>query len=132
MGWATRQRARPASPSVKVEGSRAAVELGKQAALDLDLLRRVLLDMGRTRQRLSEIARRGDAPADLAWALSLQQVVTGEIGQHRIDEGERLVEGGWLAVDHRHVVTGAREADRPGSPDQSSADDRNLSHDPVL
>ena len=132
------QRPRPSSASVKRDGRRAEVELASTASggatassrsntlhLHVEILGRVLLDVGGFRERLLQrvgtpIMRASTVPG----ALAVEQIVRGQIVQHAGDVVDCLARGTVRLVPQPHLGTGAGEADRPGPADEAGADDR--------
>ena len=126
------QRARPARSSVKRRrqdgggrtgqdgvGPAQRIQPREDRALDLHILRRVLLHMNRRRPAPLPGWRRPHAGAHLVGSGVLQQLVAGQIGQQHRDIAERLVRRGRLLVPQRDRVTGAGKADGPGPPDKA-------------
>ena len=113
---------------MKLEGRSAEVELGEHLALHLDTLGRALLHMRGIGEGRAEIGRDRNAREERSQILVVEQAVRGELRDGEADEGERLLRRIGRPVMKRNLVPGSREGDRPGTPDQSRADDRDACH----
>ena len=111
---------------------RRGIEARKNPSLDLDVFGRVLLDVSGPAERLLERCRDAHAGADLTRRGAAEEIVLRKTGQDRIDVGERVGGRGRRRVPERYVMARPREADGPGTADESCTDDGDFAHAPAL
>ena len=107
------------------------IQPGEDGTLHRQVFGRVFLDVSRIGQRLIQSGRRVQARPHRRGAIAVQKIIGGQVGQKRVDIVQRPGRRVLLLVPQRHVMAGAREADRPGPADEAGARNCNFAHLPL-
>ena len=113
-------------------GGHKAVDAGEDVALDIPVLRRVLLYVDDPIEGLREIRCGRDAREHVLGFLPAQQIIVGEVAEHARDIVAGTCRRFGQVVPHGDLMAGTRETDRPAASDEPASDDGYLGHWNVL